>query len=389
MRGVIRNEDLDASQVNEVARQTGSVEVAASMTPDGVPVDQTRVPSTSKEQAQTFLTQQRQELQTRFSPTRAERVLASNPEIAEAAELYAATGDPAVLSRFSKTPSSPLAVQPTVQMSLNDPTLPTSQFFKPTGFPEYTGDLLERDIELTNQISSLGAQQEQLTRKAQELGEQELMLRVAMDREPSSGGAYTQMFAKVKNQQQNLPDPSSLNVDIGDAIEERAFVRNQIKSLENLGSTYKLTDLQEGVRPYYEYDELGRIIPATLELRGGRKSMQLEPKQGGGRLYAEYDPNSQTGSTKGIYGVEQTARRSAATTRPTQMTMNELIGEGLEQAYASPEGDVPIPPSLEQMTERVPTLAAKRSLQASQAVRQAIIEGRDPQVFLRQRGFNV
>jgi hypothetical protein len=274
-------------------------------------------------------------------------------------------------------------------MSLNDPTLPTSQFFKPTGFPEYTGDLLERDIELTNQISSLGAQQEQLTRKAQELGEQELMLRVAMDREPSSGGAYTQMFAKVKNQQQNLPDPSSLNVDIGDAIEERAFVRNQIKSLENLGSTYKLTDLQEGVRPYYEYDELGRIIPATLELRGGRKSMQLEPKQGGGRLYAEYDPNSQTGSTKGIYGVEQTARRSAATTRPTQMTMNELIGEGLEQAYASPEGDVPIPPSLEQMTERVPTLAAKRSLQASQAVRQAIIEGRDPQVFLRQRGFNV
>jgi hypothetical protein len=40
MRGVMRNEDLDASQVNEVARQTGSVEVAASLTPDGVPVDQ-------------------------------------------------------------------------------------------------------------------------------------------------------------------------------------------------------------------------------------------------------------------------------------------------------------------------------------------------------------
>lgn len=43
MRGVIRNEDLDASQVNEVARQTGSVKVAASMTPDGVPVDQTEI----------------------------------------------------------------------------------------------------------------------------------------------------------------------------------------------------------------------------------------------------------------------------------------------------------------------------------------------------------
>lgn len=43
MRGVLRNEDLDASQVNQVARQTGSAEVAASLTPDGVPADQTEL----------------------------------------------------------------------------------------------------------------------------------------------------------------------------------------------------------------------------------------------------------------------------------------------------------------------------------------------------------
>jgi hypothetical protein len=43
MRGVQRNEDLDASQVNQVAQQTGNVNVAASMTPDGVPKDQTDV----------------------------------------------------------------------------------------------------------------------------------------------------------------------------------------------------------------------------------------------------------------------------------------------------------------------------------------------------------
>jgi hypothetical protein len=41
------------------------------------------------------------------------------------------------------------------------------------------------------------------------------------------------------------------------------------------------------------------------------------------------------------------------------------------------------------MTERIPTVTAKRSLEASQAVRQAMIEGRDPQMLLRQRGFNV
>jgi len=389
MRGVQRNEDLDSSQINALARQFNSVDVAASMTPDGVPVDQLEISLTPQKQAQSFLEQKRQELSSFFAPGRVERVLSSDPAVLEAAELYAATGDPNVLSRFSSAPSSPLEVKPTVQMSLNDPNLPTKQFFKPTGIPEYTGDLLEKDIELTNKISTLGAQQQQLISKAQELGEQELMLRVAMEREPSSGGTYTNMFGKVKYEQQNLVDPASLNVDIGDALAEREFVRNQIKSLENLGSTYKLTDLQEGVRPYYEYDVTGKIIPETLELRGGRRLVNLLPKQGGGRLVAEYDPEGQTGSAKGIYGVEQASRRSSETVRPTQMTMKEFVQEGLEQSVASPEGDVPIPPSFEEMTEKLPTLKAKRSLQASQAVRQAIIEGRDPQVILRQRGFNV
>lgn len=389
MMGAQRNEDLDLASINTVTQQTGSVDVATSLTPDGIPVDQAEGAMAPQEQAQSFLAQKRQELSGTFTPTRAERVLASDPAIAEAAELYASTGDPNVLSRFSSAPSSPLTVKPNVQLSINDPNLSTGQFFKPTGMPEYIGDLIQRDIELTNQISSLGAQQQQLVNKARDLGEQELMLRVAMDRDPSAGGEYTNMFGRVKYEQQNLPDPASLNVDLGDALAERDFVRGQMQSLQDLGSTYKLTDLQEGVRPYYEYDEGGEIIPSTLELRGGRGTADLGPKRGGGRIMAEFDPEGQTGSTKGFYGVEQTDRRSGATTRPTQVTMNELVREGLEQAAASPEGDVPIPPSLTQMTERRPTSSAKRSLEASQIVRQAIIEGRDPQSILRQRGFNV
>jgi hypothetical protein len=389
MRGVLRNEDLDASQVNETARQLGSIEVAASLTPDGIPKDQTTVAQGLQQQAQSFLEQKRQELSNRFSPTRTERILSENPELIEAAELYAATGDPNVLSRFSVSPSTPLTVKPTVQMGINTEEFPTSQFYKKTGYPENTGDLLERDIELTNQISSLGLQQQQLAAKSQELGEQELMLRAAMDRDPEGGGAYTKMFGRVKYEQQNLPEPASLNVDLGDALEERNFLRRYMNSLESLGSTYKLGDFQEGVRPFYEYDPQGNIIPQTLELRGGRRSVDLEPKTGGGRLVAEYDPEGQTGSTRGIYGVEQTSRRTGESTRPTQMTMNELVREGLEQAVASPEGDVPMPPTLTAMTERRPTSAARRSIDASQIVRQAIIEGRDPQVVLRQRGFNV
>ena len=385
MLGAQRNEDLDLAQVNSVARQIGSADLALASTSDGIPIDQTN----ALEQAQSFLSQKRQELTGRFSPTRAERVLSSDPAITEAAELYAATGDPNVLSRFSSTPSSPLTVKPTVQMSLNDPNLPTSQFFKPTGLPEYTGDLLAEDIELTNRISKLGAQQQALQQKAQELGEQELMLRVAMDREPAAGGEYSRMFAQVKNQQQNLPDPSILNVDIGDALAERDFVRNRIKSLQDLGSTYKMADVQEGVRPYYDYDELGRIIPETLEIRGGRQAVDLGPKTGGGRLVAEYDPLGQTGSTKGIYGVEQTSKRSGPTTRPTRMTTNELVEEALGQASASPEGDVPIPPPQEQVTRTYGPQASQKSLIASEALRRARIEGRDPQMVLRNLGFNV
>lgn len=346
--------------------------------------------SSPREKAQSFLQTRFEELGATIpSRYRRERVMGMDPDIAEAVELYASTGDPSVLNRLSSTPSSPLTVKPTVQMSINDPDLPTSKFFKPTGYPEYVGDLLEQDIELTNKISSLGEQQQQLANKAKELGEQELMLRVAMERDPEAGGVYTKMFGQVKYEQQNLPDPSSLNVDLGDALAERDFVRRQMQSLQDLGSEYKLTDLQEGVRPYYEYDELGRIIPETLELRGGRKTVDLEPKTGGGRLVAEYDPAGQTGSTKGIYGVEQTERRAGPTTRPTRVTTNELIQEALEQSSASPEGDVPIPPPQEQVTRTYGPQASQKSLIASEAIRRARIEGRDPQVVLRSLGFNV
>lgn len=395
MRSVQRNEDLDSSQVNEILRQTGNADVAVAMTPDGIPVDQTdlwgqpTIPQAQKtvqnptlllpaaaasprEKAQKFLQSRFESLGETFPGRyRRERVMGSDPLIAEAAELYAATGDPSVLSRFSKTPASPLGVKPTVQMSINDEDLPTSQFFKPTGYPEYTGDLIQRDIELTNEISTLGAKQQELLKQAKELGEQELMLRVAMDRDPEGGGAYTNMFGKVKYAQQNLQDPATLDVDLGDALAERNFIRGQINSLENLGTTYKLNDFQEGVRPYFEYDKLGQIIPSTLELRGGRKSIDLDPKTGGGRLVSEYDPEGQSGSTRGIYGIEQTSRRSSPTTQPTGMTMDELIREGMEQARSSPEGDVPIPPSLSDLTEQQVTPQRRSSVNMSEAILKA------------------
>ena len=78
-----------------------------------------------------------------------------------------------------------------------------------------------------------------------------------------------------------------------------------------------------------------------------------------------------------------------AMTQPSKLSQRELIAEAMQQATASPEGDVPIPPSIEKLTERQATPAAQRSLIASEAMRRARIEGRDPQAVLRSLGFDV
>ena len=62
-----------------------------------------------------------------------------------------------------------------------------------------------------------------------------------MAQEPAGRDSYSRMLGKVKYEQQNLPAPESLNVDIGDAMAERDFTRIQLKAAEDLGPSYKLT----------------------------------------------------------------------------------------------------------------------------------------------------
>jgi len=57
-----------------------------------------------------------------------------------------------------------------------------------------------------------------------------------------------------------------------------------------------------------------------------------------------------------------------AMSEPTRVSQRELVAEALQQATASPEGDVPIPPSLRELTERQSTPVARRSLGASQDI---------------------
>jgi len=325
----------------------------------------------AREKSQQFLQQRFEELGATIpSPTRRQRVLSADPELAEAYELYASTGDPSVLSRLSETPSSPVSVTLREQSEFVSPEVPTKSLYKSGVYPEYVGDLVEKDIELTNQISSLSQEKLNIAARQKELGEQELILKNAMAQEPAGRDSYSRMLGKVKYEQQNLPAPESLNVDIGDAMAERDFTRVQLKAAEDLGPSYKLTPREEGTRAFYEQTPEGKIIPETLEVRGGRPSIELEAKGGQGRRVAEYDPSGQTGSRKGPYGIESTKYPQATSAqRPTQYTTNELVQEALEQSSASPEGDVPIPPPEDRVSRIYGPKASQKPLEASEKIR--------------------
>jgi hypothetical protein len=126
MMGVQRNEDLDASQVNNVARQTGSADVAASMTPDGVPVDQAE----GRSGAMRFLERERMEIASQLgeqgipiTPSRVEIELSNRlgkeayeygPKYTarrQNLELYAQTGTEALLNQVKRFGLSPVTFE--------------------------------------------------------------------------------------------------------------------------------------------------------------------------------------------------------------------------------------------------------------------------------------
>ena len=242
-----------------------------------------------RDKAQSFLQSRFEELGNVIPGRyRRERLMGQDPEIAEAMELYASTGDPSVLSRLSQSPSSPLTIKPITQTELLADEIPTGKFFQTTGNPEFTEDLFEKDIKLTNRISSLAAQKQNIANRIEEINQLEPQLRFAARNESGQGGYYTRMLGKLKFEQQSL-NPESVNADLGDAIAQRDFVRGQLESFENLGPQFNLIKRQEGVRPFYEVDPVtGEPIAETLEIRSGRPTIDTERKGGGGRNVAEF-----------------------------------------------------------------------------------------------------
>lgn len=372
-----------------------------------------------REKAQEFLQSKFEELGATIPGRyRRERAMGQDPMIAEAIELYASTGDPAVLSRLSKTPSSPLTVKPKEQTELLESEVPTGMFFKSTGQEEFVDDLFEKDIDLTNRISQLGVEKQNIQNRIDEIDALEPQLRFAAADEPEQGGYYTTLLNKMLFQKQSL-NPQSVNVDLGDAIAERDYVRMQIESLKNLGPQYKISNRQEGVRPFYEVDPAtNEPIAETLEIRSGRPTIETQKKGGGGRNIAEFvagggnptaeavreilqggqrtrvrdfdietgnipqvfeEDRAQVGGSIGIYGVEPRSkpiadpelRPSALQREETKMTLRR--------------GDFPkFKTSITSTPEQ-----KRRSLDVSEALRRARIEGRDPQSVLREFGIGI
>ena len=166
-------------------------------------------------------------------------------------------------------------------------------------------------------------------------------------------------------------------------------------------------------RVFGEQDPLtGEFIPETMELRSDRRVLDTTPKGGGGRNVAEYTAGehtdeeirniqgggrirdydletgaatspwegdrTQTGREVDIYGVRLSGQKKAdPKVRPSesQYTKQEIANEALRLSSAAKEGDVPLPPTYEDVIESLgsqpKTEAARRSVLMSEAVRKA------------------
>jgi hypothetical protein len=314
-----RNEDLDLNQVeimedmaraNRKAMMEGgeptqmigyeadaSINQVASQLPDGLPVDQA-------EGALSFAQKRMQEIRgvqeaQGYRGLSAEKQMLQGEQgtrIKQASELYAATGDPNVLSLISKTPSLPISVQPKAQQLITTQSLEgdapselsTSSLYSPFKKRELNVNKQEDvDMRMTNRLSGLGATRETIPKiiinpEYAALEEQTNMAMYGMKQgNPTAANIYyqnRQKFREGKVPPREIINPEylTLSQQMNEAESVRREARDIIESKKSnvaqFPSVYRVADLQEGVRPFYEQTLEGEIIPETLELRRGRPS---------------------------------------------------------------------------------------------------------------------
>ena len=296
------------------------VEQVASRLPDGLPVDQA-------EGALSFAQKRMQEIRG-VQEAQGYRGLSTEKQmlqgeqgtrIKQASELYAATGDPNVLSLISETPSLPISVQPKAQQLITTQSLEgdapselsTSSLYSPFKKRELNINKQEDvDMRMTNRLSGLGATQETIPKiiinpEYAALEEQTNMAMYGMKQgNPTAANIYyqnRQKFREGKVPPREIINPEylTLSQQMSEAESVRREARDIIESKKSnvaqFPSVYRVADLQEGVRPFYEQTLEGEIIPETLELRKGRPS----------RPAGTVEKPASGSSMRGLRGVER------------------------------------------------------------------------------------
>lgn len=380
-----RNEDLDMSQVevleditaqqrNWMMEQDEPIVNVASQLPDGLPTDQT-------EDALGFAQNRMRQIRAAqeeqgYRGLKAEQQMLAGPEgtrVKQAAELYAVTGDPSVLSLISETPSLPIAVQPKTQQLVGSQflkgdapsELSTSSLYSPFKKRELNVDTQEDvDVRMTNRISGLGSTLESVPKtiinpEYAALEEQTNMAMYAMQQgDPVASNIYyqnRQKFREGKVPPREIINPEylALTQKIKEAEDVRSEARNIIEKqkadIAQFPSVYKVADLQEGVRAFYQQTPEGQIIPETVEVRTGRKAVPA----------GVVEKPASGSSIRGLGGAVEMesyipTERELASTAAAEMAMGPKIGMDPQRREAMVSSPVRWDPTLHSPAQRTP-----------------------------------
>lgn len=380
-----RNEDLDLGQVevlediadeqrNWMMEQDEPINRAAAQLPDGLPVDQA-------EGALSFAQNRMQEIREAqetkgYRGLRTEQQMLQGAEgtrVKQASELYAATGDPNVLSLISEAPSLPITVQPKGQQLVAAQSLKgdapselnTSSLYSP--FKARVADTNTQedvDVRMTNRISGLGATRESIPKTIinpayAALEEQTNMAMYGMQKgDASAANIYNknrQIFREGQAPPREIVNPEYLELSrqINEAEGVRSEARNIIQKKEGdiaqFPSMYKVADLQEGVRAFYQQTPEGQIIPETLEVRTGRRAVPA----------GTVEKPASGSSIRGLAGaVEMESyipeERELASTAAQEMAMGPKIGMDPQRREAMVSSPVRWNPAIHSPAQRTP-----------------------------------
>jgi hypothetical protein len=401
-----RNEDLNLSDIDALEEQTQNINIAAAQTEDGAPVDQAK----GMTSAARFMQRERDEIASQLgeqgiplSPSRIEKELANRLSGSEAwtygpkytqrkqALQLGATYEPAFFENL-KTPSVRIAGE----------TIPTEQLKEPVAMQATAQRLQEKIKNKRDWLGQVRLEEQKNKVRLMNVNKNIEQLQAYQNEVTdflSSGKASPE---QIRLGQQRLSD---LSLDLDRLDTQQSELTNRVfygdkriagarssveQSISELELPKKLkSGIEEGQRLFFEVDPLtNKPLPGTQELRSEKYAIDTEPKTGGGRNYAMYDPESQTGSSVGIYGIEPRdypiadpeLRPTALQREETKVPLRRMPTEG---------------PALETYIEETKRARAatpetkQRSLEVSEAMRRARIEGRDPNMVLRNLGFNL